>query len=331
MRLKPTTSAAIATGDRRHDDEQAAGAGCPGASSESISDPVHGRDLGRASSSRSLRRRRATYASSVLSRTIAPCGHPARTRSRRRTASPGFASSRASSRNSVGVSATEPSRRRRRARPGRAGAPRRRWRRHSRCAAAAPAGVPRARRMRTVCRGSRRRRHRSRRSDRPGVVGGEKQHGRVDALRAKRLAQVAAVAVREADVDHERIRHPTLEAVEQLAAGRNRLGREAFLPQPARENAAQLVVVLDDHDPLAERHRTRNCHLSGTVARGRSGAGQDCLQLHRYRGRRDRGTRPHEGLRRRSARSTVSASRSSPGSSPGSSARTDQGSRPRCA
>jgi ABC-2 type transport system ATP-binding protein len=115
------------------------------------------------------------------------------------------------------------------------------------------------------------------------VASGEEQHGCMDALRPEGLAQVAAVAVREADVDHERIRHPTLEAFKHLAAGRNRVGGETLLPQPACEDAAQLVVVLDDHDSLAERHRTRNCHFSGTVAAGRSGNGQDCLQSHRYR------------------------------------------------
>src|SRR4051812_19932401 len=59
--------------------------------------------------SRSLRRKRAMYASSVFSLTIAPSGQAAAVSSRRRTTSPGLAASAASSRNSVGVSASPPS------------------------------------------------------------------------------------------------------------------------------------------------------------------------------------------------------------------------------
>src|SRR5207302_1583426 len=62
---------------------------------------------GALSSAPSLRRRRATYASRVLSWTIAPCGQPARIRSRLRTVSSGRVSRRARSRNSVGVSRVE--------------------------------------------------------------------------------------------------------------------------------------------------------------------------------------------------------------------------------
>ena len=80
------------------------------------------------------------------------------------------------------------------------------------------------------------------------VSSGEEEDGRLDAARAQRLAEVAAVAVGEADVDHERVWCRLLDPVEQLRTGCEAFNGEAFLAQAARENGTQLVVVFDDHD-----------------------------------------------------------------------------------
>src|SRR5262249_15164854 len=86
------------------------------------------------------------------------------------------------------------------------------------------------------------------------VSGGEEEDGRRDAARAERLAKVASVGVREADVDHERIRSRQVDPIEQLRAARDAFDSEPFFAQAAREDGTELVVVLDDHDRLTVAH-----------------------------------------------------------------------------
>ena len=74
--------------------------------------------------------------------------------------------------------------------------------------------------------------------------------------RAQRLDDVAAVGVRQADVDDQGVRLGVADAAEQLGRGRGGLDREALLAQPAADERAQLGVVLQhehawlDHGPL---------------------------------------------------------------------------------
>ena len=219
------------------------------------------------------------YASSVLSWTIAPCGQPARTRSRRRTASPGRASSRASSRNSVGVSAHARSRRgdrvRRRVEPQPAGLERavaarppqervqpreqlgeRERLRQVVVAAGVEAGEPVGER----------------------VARGQEEHGRVDAAGAQRLADVAPVGVGQPDVDDQRVRQRVLDA----RAAQSRpvpTARPRSPPRAGRASrtSAQLGVVLDDQDrgavTLAESSRAGSRRAAGAGSCGAASAG----------------------------------------------------------
>ena len=68
----------------------------------------------------------------------------------------------------------------------------------------------------------------------------------------KRLAEVAAVGVGQADVDHEHVGRDMLDALERLVAGRDRLDLETLLAKAAAEHAAQVGIVLDDEHLGAE-------------------------------------------------------------------------------
>ena len=203
--------------------------------------------------SRSLRRRRATYWSSVLSCTIAPSGHAARTSSRRRSTAPGWPASAASSRNSVGVSEASPSssadRVRHRIQAQRADGRRRIGPGAAQQRAQARHDLVEVKRLGhvVVAAGAE-----AREAVGHGVARGEEEHRGVDAARAQRLAEVAPVGVGQADVDDE--------PVGRLLGLRHRRGRigdrddlEALLAQAARQHQAQLGVVLDD-EQSEDRH-----------------------------------------------------------------------------
>ena len=76
----------------------------------------------------------------------------------------------------------------------------------------------------------------------------QEEHRRLDAARTKRLAEVASVRVRQADVDHEHVRHRPLHRLERVRPRRGEVDREAFFAEPAPEHAAQLVIVLDEQN-----------------------------------------------------------------------------------
>ena len=77
---------------------------------------------------------------------------------------------------------------------------------------------------------------------------GEEQHRGVEAARAQRLAHVAPVGVRQADVEDDRVDVGERDAqgAGTVHGGDHVVGLRA---QPAREDVAQSVVVLDDEDP----------------------------------------------------------------------------------
>jgi hypothetical protein len=80
------------------------------------------------------------------------------------------------------------------------------------------------------------------------VTGGQEEHRRPHASRAERLAQVAPVRVRQADVDHEHVRDRAFHRLERIRPRRGGVDREALLAEPAPEHAAQLLVVLDEQN-----------------------------------------------------------------------------------
>ena len=86
------------------------------------------------------------------------------------------------------------------------------------------------------------------------------------------MADVAAVSVREPDVDHERV-EAVVEAPERPAAVGDAEHLEAFLGEAAREQRPQLGVVLDHHDARRDhRHRVwpRSVRAIRAVSRGRA-------------------------------------------------------------
>ena len=65
------------------------------------------------------------------------------------------------------------------------------------------------------------------------TAGGQEEDRCLDALCAERLAHVASVAVRKADVDDEDVRGSSLDLVEKLASGCRAPRRETFLREAA--------------------------------------------------------------------------------------------------
>ena len=80
-----------------------------------------------------------------------------------------------------------------------------------------------------------------------------KSTGAVDAARAQRLADVAAVGVGQADVDDERVGRLARPALSARAPSADRDDLEALLAQAAAQQRAQLGVVLDD-EQAEDRH-----------------------------------------------------------------------------
>jgi len=80
------------------------------------------------------------------------------------------------------------------------------------------------------------------------VVRGEEEHRRLDAPSAQRLAEVASVGVGQPDVDDQEVGRLGPEPLEQFGATARADCREALLLEPAQKDAAQVEVVLDDHD-----------------------------------------------------------------------------------
>ena len=92
----------------------------------------------------------------------------------------------------------------------------------------------------------------SRDAIRQRVARREEEHGRLHALRAQRLADVAAVGIGQTDVDDQDVRRLRLDALEQLGPGADTCRVEALLAQAAQKHAAESDVVLDDQNL---RHR----------------------------------------------------------------------------
>jgi hypothetical protein len=86
------------------------------------------------------------------------------------------------------------------------------------------------------------------------IASREEQHRRLHALRTKRLADVAPVGVRQADVDDQDARRLWLDPSEQFRAGADTDRLEPLLTEPAQQHPAKVGVVLD-HQHL--RHGTR--------------------------------------------------------------------------
>ena len=204
-----------------------------------VADAVHGLDLGRAV------RARAACGAAARCRRRACC----RGRSRRAASRPARArggapprraarAARASSRNSVGVSATRsPPSRDRRARTGSSRSPPALaaptsppLRRSSACSRATSSANANGFVEVVVAAGAE-----------PGepigerVARGQEQHRRLDAARAQRLADVAAVGVGQADVDHERIRRRSATRRSRSPPSRPS-DLEALLASPARRS-----------------------------------------------------------------------------------------------
>src|SRR2546428_53465 len=78
------------------------------------------------------------------------------------------------------------------------------------------------------------------------VAGGQEEHRRLHALRSQRLAEIAAVRVRKADVDDEGVGRARDRPAKEVGARGRALRAEPLLGEAANENPAQLSVILDD-------------------------------------------------------------------------------------
>jgi hypothetical protein len=96
------------------------------------------------------------------------------------------------------------------------------------------------------------------------VVRGEEHDRGADAGRAHRLAHVPPVRVRQPYVQHDRVDAGVHRAQRAGPVGRGDDG-ELFLAEPAREDFAQPVVVLDDEYPLSCGHRVTLPPVVGNV------------------------------------------------------------------
>ena len=208
------------------------------------------------SASRSFRRSRVRYWSSVLSLTWAPSGQAARSSSRRRTVVPGAAISAASRRNSVGVSATGwPLHRPGGGVRGRAGASASSTTRVRPGAAqrrADPGGefgkVEGFREVVVAARGE------AREPVGERVVRGEEDHRGLQPRRTHGLAHVPAVRVGQSDVEDDGI-HPVVEGAQGAGPTGGGHDGEVLVAQSAGEHVAQPVVVLDDQDAALRKVR----------------------------------------------------------------------------
>ena len=79
-------------------------------------------------------------------------------------------------------------------------------------------------------------------------------------MRAKRLDDVTAVRVGQADVDDERVRIGIPDPAQQLGCGRGGRDLEPLFPQAARDERAELGVVLEQ-DHLRVDHIRRSIAL----------------------------------------------------------------------
>jgi hypothetical protein len=78
------------------------------------------------------------------------------------------------------------------------------------------------------------------------IARGQEEDGRLHAAGTKRVAEIAAVRVRQADVDHQRVDLRSTDPRERVGAGSDSVDYEPLLQQSAAEEASQLCVVLDD-------------------------------------------------------------------------------------
>jgi uncharacterized membrane-anchored protein len=116
------------------------------------------------------------------------------------------------------------------------------------------------------------------------VAGREEQDRRLEAAGAQRLTQVAAIRVRQADVDDREVerRLGTADRRRRIADDDD---LESLLPQAARQQAPQLQIVLDDehsgsHGPQDDVRPSRRGAWSGEVqARAASLAGMTATAL----------------------------------------------------
>ena len=180
---------------------------------------------------------------------------PGRDRARR-TASPGFAIRRASTRNSVGVRAARPS-----------------WT-NTACATgssfSAPAWIAEigggASEQRRQARDQLREGERLRQVVvAPGVearqpVGKriprrQEQHRRPDPLRSDCLADVTSVGIGQPDVDDEHVGGVARQSIEQLSSRPHAPGRETLFAEPADDHRAKLEIILDDQNLRDPAHR----------------------------------------------------------------------------
>jgi hypothetical protein len=86
------------------------------------------------------------------------------------------------------------------------------------------------------------------------VARGEEQHRRLDAARAKRLAHIAAVGVRKADVEHEHIRWIGGKRIDSVGTRRNGPHLESLLLESVADHSAQLMIVLADATAQLGQH-----------------------------------------------------------------------------
>ena len=243
-------------------------------SSQRVADAARGRDLlvgarARAACGAAARRRRRAC---CRARSRRPATPPA-TSSRRRTTSPGRAASAASRRNSVGVSGTVRSPRadrvRRRVEPQAAGL------------RAASGSAPRAAQQRADAHeqlGERERlgqvvvAARAEAGEPVGqrAAGGQEEHRRVDAVRAQRLADVAAVGVGQADVEHEHVgrvaRRTRCTASRPVAVARTSKPFGAQRAARARErssaSSSQRPMLHRVHAPIMNAYRARGLKVA---------------------------------------------------------------------
>ena len=98
------------------------------------------------------------------------------------------------------------------------------------------------------------------------IAGREEDHRRADSLGAKRLDDVTAVRVGQADVDDERVRIGVPDPAQQLGCGRRGRDLEPLLAQAARDERAELGVVLEQ-DHLRIDHSVASIALAGDAPR----------------------------------------------------------------
>lgn len=83
---------------------------------------------------------------------------------------------------------------------------------------------------------------------RSGILCGQEQHGCLDPLRLERLADIAAIGIRQPDVNHQQVVLLRIGKHQGFATVARQIDLESLLVEPLVEQPPELGVVLDNQD-----------------------------------------------------------------------------------